>query len=77
MYNQKVSPESDVMTVEDFRNSCANDCLIDYDGYGHPVLNGYYNSDIVITPSRIGRIPSSATHIIWFNRWKFPCGADL
>ncbi len=36
-------------------------------GYGHPVKNGFFTNDLVIYPSHLSRIPTDATHVIWFD----------
>lgn len=42
--------------------------LIDYDGYGHPIVDGKMLEDIVVKPSRPDLIPEGTTHIKWYNR---------
>lgn len=71
-YDAPVPGYGDVFTVEDFRNSCQHQSLIDYDGDGNPAReeNGKILVDLNwnVSPSRRGEIPASATHIVWFNR---------
>jgi len=59
----------DLMSVEDYLENVEAGGFIDYDGYGYPVTDGEYNSDIRIFPSEYDKnIPEHATHILWFNR---------
>lgn len=72
-YTRKIRRGNDIFsdhvyTVKEFRRSVAAGCLIDYDGYGHPVVEGMANPDIDITPSCAADIPKEATHILWLNR---------
>jgi hypothetical protein len=60
--------EDDVYTIEEFKATCACHGFIDDDGYGHPVKNGLADESLVVRPSRLDRIPESATHIVWYNR---------
>lgn len=60
--------EDDVYTVEVFKKLCKITAFIDCDGHGHPVLDSMADPKIRVTPSRLSRIPSDATHIVWFNR---------
>ena len=79
MYNEQVKfsstgtygcgpeDEDDVYTVEEFRVLCECGAFIDYDGFGHPVKNGYADTQIMVKPSKMN-IPNDATHIVWYNR---------
>ncbi len=68
MYTEKVADDDDVMTVEQFIKMCMCGALIDYDGFGHAVKNGYLDPTFDVTPSYLGSIPDDATHIVWYNR---------
>jgi len=57
-----------VMAAEDFRNSCAVGAFIDYDGHGYYVINDTVYTHLTVRPSRVGRIPKEATHVVWFNK---------
>lgn len=68
---------SDVYTVKGFLEFCECGAFIDYDGYGHPAIcidntghvqEGLSDRMIDVRPSKLDRIPSDATHIVWFNR---------
>ena len=67
-YGAGSDDEDDVYTVEEFRAFVASGMFIDYDGFGEPVKDGMADPDIWIKPSRLGEIPSDATHIVWYNR---------
>lgn len=66
-YNQEIPKYGDLMTIEDFEQSCKSGYLVDDDGTGHPVKNGKMSRDPVY-PSGLLLIPKDATHIIWFNK---------
>lgn len=80
MYNKKVKcskinnfgnnpwDEDDIYDIETFKECCETGTFIDYDGYGHPVKDGFSDESIDIRPSCIHLIPEDATHIVWFNR---------
>lgn len=57
----------DIYTVGEFRKMC-NGYFIDYDGYGHPIKDGYKDPSKDIYPSQANRIPEDATHIEWYFR---------
>jgi hypothetical protein len=67
MYNNLLSEDDYVVTVEEFRQAVGSGFFRDYDGYGHPVKDGKM-TNVVIVPSRVHEIPDDATHIVWFNR---------
>lgn len=75
-YNVKVNidqsnPEwsDDVLTVDVFLDCVSCGGFIDYDGYGYPAKDGYYDRSLIIKPSNGGKlIPTDATHIVWINR---------
>ena len=69
-YTEKIHPLDvmDLMTPEEFIEDCECGCFIDYDGYGHPVKDGYEDISIYIYPSALIEIPLDATHINWYNR---------
>lgn len=67
-YDKKFSEnDGDLMTVQDFLESCEIDVFIDDDGYGYPVKDGL-SMTLPICPSKREMIPADATHILWFNR---------
>ncbi len=57
----------DLLSVEDYRDMVEMGALIDYDGFGEPVRDGFVDKDWVVIPSH-DNIPEDATHILWFNR---------
>lgn len=67
-YTEKLPDYGDLMTVKDFREACESGAFIDYDGSGHPVKDGKMMRTLDVIPSKLGRIPEDATHIMWFNR---------
>ena len=68
MYTKKINLEKEyVLTVEEFLQAVEHNTLIDYDGYGYPVKNGYADKNCTIIPSEFDKIPLDATHIVWFG----------
>ena len=67
-YKDDLSDIGDLFTVEDFKRDCERGCLIDYDGFGHPVKDNKMAGDVTIRPSMRDVIPMDATHIMWFNK---------
>lgn len=65
----------DLMTIEDWEDSCDCGLFIDYDGYGYfccPEVDMIENR-LNIYPSMIGTLQYKAnriqwSHILWFNR---------
>ena len=57
----------DLLPVDDYREMCACHSLIDYDGSGNPVRDGFVDRGWEVVPSQ-GNVPEDATHILWFNR---------
>lgn len=61
-----------LMTVEDFKESCADGLFIDYDGMGDMVKDDkIVEVDAAypyIYPSIADSIPADITHILWYNR---------
>lgn len=60
-------------TVESFRAQVRTGTYTDYNGYGYaayrfPDDTVRVSHDIMIRPSKIHLIPTSATHIVWYNR---------
>lgn len=60
----------DYMTLADFRESCEDGSLTDYDGHGYAVGFG---GDVACTtetfvPSRVDCLPDGTSHVIWFNK---------
>jgi len=61
--------EEDIMTVEDYLECVEQRGFIDYDGYGHPIVNGKEDKSIFLYPSEGAlKIPEGVTHIKWYNR---------
>jgi hypothetical protein len=67
-YSTRLLGDEHVMPVDEFREDVKFHSLIDYDGYGNPVRNGFIDKSILIHPSRLTKIPRDATHIAWYNR---------
>lgn len=58
-----------LMTVEEYFFDVKGGAIIDYDGYGHPATKQGKDTSIRINPSEgKTKIPSEATHIVWYNR---------
>jgi hypothetical protein len=60
--------EDDVYTVQGFRRIVQAGGFVDSDGFGYPVRDGLADTDRVIKPSKISRLPPDATHVVWYNR---------
>ncbi len=61
--------DADVYTVEEFNELCDTSCLIDYDGFGHPITGeGMMDPAWCLVPSQRHTLPDEVTHIQWFNR---------
>lgn len=58
---------AELMTVEEFIQSCESGVFNDYDGFGNPVKAGFV-ADLPIYALDRDHIPADATHILWFNR---------
>jgi hypothetical protein len=58
----------DIMTIEDFQQAVRSKSLVDYDGHGHPVIDGKMNPKITIKPSTLYKTPRGTLHILWFNK---------
>lgn len=71
-YSTKLDPNDwltyDIITVDKFKASVDAGLFIDYDGFGNPAKDGYYDPNFSVYPSQLETIPSDATHIIWYNR---------
>jgi hypothetical protein len=68
-YGNRPEGEDDVYTVDEFLSRCDNGSFIDYDGYGHPVKDKFYDETIYVKSSNVlTTIPKDATHIVWYNR---------
>jgi hypothetical protein len=68
LYGCGLPHEDDVYTVEEFKAHVASGAFIDYDGHGYPVKDRKSDPSIFIKPSKLDRIPSDATHIVWYNK---------
>lgn len=60
--------EEDVYTVAEFIECCEVNAFIDYDGFGHPVKDGFADPKVFVSPSKRNEIPKDATHIVWYNK---------
>lgn len=67
-YSHNVPDYADLMTVGDFKQSVEDGYFVDYDGSGHPVMDGKMDARITIKPSMVAIIPADATHVAWFNK---------
>lgn len=67
-YSEKVRPDDDVYTIQEFREMCQVGGFVDDDGVGHPAVGGRFNQNVAISPSNIAAIPPEATHVVWFNK---------
>ena len=65
----KINPDDDVFTIEDFASCVDDGMFIDYDGFGYLATN-YRKSDILVKPSSFHKMPMPkwATHVVWYNR---------
>lgn len=55
--------------VSDFKEMVESRTLIDYDGYGNPVKDGWIDKSTQVHPSLIDeKLPADATHVLWYNR---------
>jgi len=68
MYDRKIHPDDDIMTVEDFKTAVAMGAFMDCDGFGYPSRDNLADDDIWIKPSKLEDIPEDATHIVWHNK---------
>jgi hypothetical protein len=64
----KDAERHDIYSVEDFHEMCEDHTLTDYDGFGHPIKNGYRDPSHFIVPSQRHKIPDDVTHIQWYNK---------
>ncbi len=60
--------EDDVYTIAEFIDLCECHAFIDYDGHGNPVKDNKADPSFIVRPSEWDKIPTDATHIVWFNR---------
>lgn len=70
-YSDKPDETDDVMTLAEFRDGIDCGCFTDYDGYGYAAReeDGEVRmSHTVVNPSSVDRIPTDATHVVWFNK---------
>jgi hypothetical protein len=68
LYVSPIKADLHIFTVEGFRKVCEDASFIDGDGWGHPAKDNKQDRSISIFPSKLDRIPSDATHIVWYNR---------
>ena len=62
------SSDRDIYSVKEFLEMCEDGTLIDYDGFGHPIKDGYLDPASFIVPSQRHSIPADVTHIQWYNK---------
>ena len=67
VYTSRLSANDVIFTIEEFRAMVADRTLIDYDGWGCPVKNGFSNGKQMY-PSDAASIPEDATHFVWYNK---------
>jgi hypothetical protein len=69
-YSTPVDEEcGDAMPVDDWLECVAYGFFIDYDGTGHPALDGMMDERIVLRPSDgAAKLPFDCTHVVWYNR---------
>ena len=67
-YNDEIPDFGAVMTVKEFEESVEDNGFTDYDGAGCPVKDGMMCNAYNISPSAMDRIPTDATHVVWFNK---------
>lgn len=78
-YDRVVDSDTHVMTVMDFWNAVKAGAFIDYDGFGYPAQDPkcfpwkpqgemLMDRSVRIRPSQVDMIPTTATHIVWYNR---------
>lgn len=58
-----------LMTLEEFVECVSDGGFIDYDGFGHYVIDNQ-ETNVEVHPSEIaeGNIRNEFTHVMWFNR---------
>ena len=61
--NPNFLEDEDIYTVQEFIEMCEDGTLIDSDGFGSPIKNGYLDPGHFIIPSRREMIPADVTHI--------------
>ncbi len=57
----------DLLSVDEFLDMAESGALIDYDGFGHPVRDGFVDEGWYVQPEAMN-VPEDATHVLWFNR---------
>lgn len=69
-----VDEDEQLYTIAEFLESCALNCLIDYDGFGEFATKTEV-SDVTVSPSnmvrpewRAANVPRWATHVAWYNK---------
>jgi hypothetical protein len=62
--------ERNIMTIEEWKESCDENYFIDYDGFGEMLTKAgdVYIPHGRIYPSERHKTPALITHIEWFNR---------
>lgn len=69
---EKIDPDDDHMTIEEWKEACDDGMFIDYDGWGDFATETEC-SNLSVSPSDYYKNPdwnppSWATHIVWYNR---------
>jgi uncharacterized short protein YbdD (DUF466 family) len=61
--------DDDIMTLQEFQDSCSEKTLTNFDGYGH-ISNGSHHGRLNVLPSVANEIdfPKWVTHIVWYNK---------
>ena len=70
-YVDAVPNYGELMARDEWISACNAGALIDYDGIGNPARehDGVVSvSELMIRPSMRHALPSTATHVVWFNK---------
>lgn len=62
-YTREVDPETDVFTVEEWKEAVANGSFVNDDGSGFWMKDGKESQDEVFSTE-----PEDATHVAWYNK---------
>jgi hypothetical protein len=68
---KKIDTMGDIILMKVFIGCCKDGTFIDYDGYGHPIVNGKEKLNICIKPSEVKKNPEiyiKYKKISWYNR---------
>lgn len=58
----------ELMSLQDFVESCLMHAFIDYDGYGYYVRDGMMHNFVLPSHIMKGNVDISFSEVIWFNR---------